>query len=199
MHLHNSYSSDKHWNRFLLLPEDCRGAESDSGRSLPPAQNHVIGGELCYRFYFTFNRLGTTVDEPWRASLYCPLSSVQQQSSTVCCPSLSGHCLSQERSSSYWACSGNPLYQQETRAGLSYTHNDNADHRITPPPPHPNKNKSLNVGLLTFRRRFLYAAAVAVVAAAHWSSYRRALTLTREAITSLQNAHQVLSCRGREI
>lgn len=49
---------------------------------------------------------------------------------------------------------------------------------------------------LTFRRRFLYAAAVAVVAAAHWSSYRRALTLSREAVTSLQNVHQVLCCRG---
>lgn len=49
---------------------------------------------------------------------------------------------------------------------------------------------------LTFRRRFLYAAAMAVVAAADWSSYRGALTLTTEAITALQNVHQVLCCGG---
>lgn len=40
------------------------------------------------------------------------------------------------------------------------------------------------------------AAAVAVVAAALWSSNRRALTLYRKAITSLQNGDQVLRCRG---
>lgn len=52
---------------------------------------------------------------------------------------------------------------------------------------------------LTFRRRFLDAAAVAVVAAAHWAPYRRALTWTREAVTSLQNVHQILRCRERDL
>ena len=65
---------------------------------------------------------GTTVSEPLTVSPWCLLSSAQQQSSTTCCPSLSARCLIQERQSSYWACSDNPLQQQKQKKGQSKCH-----------------------------------------------------------------------------
>lgn len=74
--LHCRYSSRKRWNRFLLLPADCRGAESDSGRSPPPAQKHVIGGS---------RTTGLTL---LTSSLELQWANLEERPFTVCSPQL---------------------------------------------------------------------------------------------------------------
>lgn len=96
-------------NLSLFSPADCREAESDSGRSLPPTENCVITGEHLTNIYCINKHCSTTAAGPLTVSLWCLLFSARQQSSTTRCPSLSARCLIQERWSSYWACSDNPL------------------------------------------------------------------------------------------
>lgn len=46
------------------LPADCRGAESDSGRSPPPAQNHVIIAKPDYEFDILYKQVRTVASKP---------------------------------------------------------------------------------------------------------------------------------------